>query len=353
MTFRVEVLRTTHVLSCAFGGGTFSGADAQAAGITRQQLRSAVRAGAVHHLRRGTYSLCSGHLARACLAVRDLHDRGVLAAIGARTAGDLWGVGAFGSRGPLSESLPTVLMGRDGPMREGERYGVRFRVADLRAEQLTVLVPPGLADIGEAAITTPLRTALDVSREQGRCRISALTPLSLGLRAEFAWRGGWLTPGIPLQARAVHDVTDALQEEGLRRELLSDLRSVMHVVNGYGMYWTWKVLPDVEPRLETVLEVVAWGRLTATDLPRPVPQATVFGASGRAYRADFLIGGRVIVEVDRSGKYSQTTPWEEKQRQSDLEAAGYWVVRCTWDELIHRPGHVVRRICLALERSAA
>ena len=50
-------------------------------------------------------------------------------------------------------------------------------------------------------------------------------------------------------------------------------------------------------------------------------------------------------------KYADQTPWQEKQRQSDLEAAGYWVVRCTWEELIHRPHEVIKRIALALLRA--
>lgn len=242
-------------------------------------------------------------------------------------------------------------MERGGPTREGARYGVRFRVADFTAEQLTVVVPPG--ETGEVPITTPMRTALDIAREQGRCRVSALTPLSLGLRAHFAWERGWLTPGVPLWAEATHRVTEALQDLRLRERLRRELRAMMFGVNAYGMHWPWKVLPDVEPLLETVLEAVAWGRFTRAALPRPVPQATVFGASGRAYRADFLLAGRVIVEVDGAGKYSETTPWLEKQRQSDLEAAGFWVVRCTWEELLHHPERVIHRILLALARSAA
>ena len=91
--------------------------------------------------------------------------------------------------------------------------------------------------------------------------------------------------------------------------------------------------------------------LTASDLPRAEPQRVIAGRSGKGYRVDFLIAGRVILEADGAVKYGDVTPWEEKQRQSDLEAAGYWVVRCTWEELIHRPYEVLKRIEVALARS--
>lgn len=124
-------------------------------------------------------------------------------------------------------------------------------------------------------------------------------------------------------------------------------------VNGHGMRWVRRVLGDVEPLLESWLECVAWAVLTTAPLPRPQPQAWVRGASGRWLRSDFLIGDKVLLEVDGAGKYAEQSPWQEKQRQADLEAAGYWVVRCTWAELLHHPERVIARIQLALERSAA
>jgi very-short-patch-repair endonuclease len=117
------------------------------------------------------------------------------------------------------------------------------------------------------------------------------------------------------------------------------------------MLWVRRVAADVEPLLETALEGIAWAVLTASDLPRAEPQRVIAGRSGKRYRVDFLIAGRVILEADGAVKYGAITPWQEKQRQSDLEAAGYWVVRCTWEELINRPHEVLARIEVALARS--
>jgi very-short-patch-repair endonuclease len=116
------------------------------------------------------------------------------------------------------------------------------------------------------------------------------------------------------------------------------------------MKWFYDVLPYVEPLVETALEAIAWAVITDACVPRPRPQEWVHGASGRRYRVDFLIGDRVILEADGAVKYADQSPWQEKQRQSDLEAAGYWVVRCTWEELIHRPHEVLARIARALIR---
>lgn len=166
------------------------------------------------------------------------------------------------------------------------------------------------------------------------------------MRAETAWGLGGDRP-----AEALETTDFLLGNPRVREELFADLADMVGRVNGYGMKWVRRVLADVEPLLETALEGLAWSAFTATDLPRPRPQVWVRGASGKRYRADFLIAGVVIVEADGAVKYSGLTPWQEKQRQHDLEAAGFWVVRCTWEELLHRPHEVIARIWLALDRA--
>jgi hypothetical protein len=148
------------------------------------------------------------------------------------------------------------------------------------------------------------------------------------------------------------EVTTAAERPDVRHETLTQLHRIASKVNSHGMRWFYAVLADVEPSLETALEGLAWSAFTESTIPRPRPQVWVKGRSGRAYRVDFLVGERVIVEADGADKYSDQTPWLEKQRQSDLEAAGYWVVRCTWEELLHRPHEVLARIRHALRQCA-
>ncbi|MFM9135559.1 MAG: DUF559 domain-containing protein [bacterium] len=108
-------------------------------------------------------------------------------------------------------------------------------------------------------------------------------------------------------------------------------------------------LAHADPRLETALESVSWARFVEAGIDLPQPQASVRGASGTLWRADFLFGARLIGECDGAIKYRDgMSLWHEKKRQSDLEAAGYVVVRWTWEEIVHRPGAVLVRIAIAL-----
>ena len=342
-----EVRRTLTMLEDAFGANTFTTRDASECGVSTDRLASAVRAGALIRLARGLYSLAPGPLDAARSVVERLRSIGIPSAVGECTVGVCWGVAAIGARSPLPEAPATVMVPREAcdqvGVRLGSRSGVRMVAADL--------APQDVMDWDGLPVTTPLRTGLDIARRHGRSRASALVPLCSGARMEIAVRSG-LVPLESLHVRPIaQEITERARASDVRRSVLADLREMAHRVSAHGMRWTWPVLPDVEPLVETALEGLAWAHLTGSSLPRPRPQEWVRGASGRKYRADFLIGDRVILECDGAVKYSEQTPWQEKQRQSDLEAAGYWVVRCTWEELIHRPHEVIKRIARALIRA--
>jgi hypothetical protein len=318
---------------------TFTVGQAAEHGLSRRRLARAADAGALHRVARGTYALHGEPLDLARHHMGRLQRRGIDAVLGGTSAASIWGVPAFGSDAPLPEPPLTILVPREAGVRQGSRHGLRLRVADLS--------PTDVTSVAGVPITRPLRTGVDLAREFGRCRASALIPLSGGVRAEAALSLSGDGPVSP------HDVTHHLTIDAeLRRRLLAELDDVLARVNSRGMAWVRQVIADVEPLLESVLEGIAWSVLTVANLPRPHPQAWVAGRSGRRYRVDFLFDRRVILEADGAVKYADRTPWEEKQRQSDLEAAGYWVVRCSWEEIIHRPHEVIARICLALGRSA-
>ena len=328
-----------HVIESFAGRAPFTVADAAGRGISPERLARAVRAGELNRITRGTYALRDEPMDLARYHLSRLAKRGVPGVIGSAHVADRWGVATFGSVGAVSAAPLTILVPPESDVRRGTRYGVRIRAAQID--------PADVRMVDGVPMTGPLRTGLDVARDTGRCRSSALVPLSSGVRAELAWALGGDGPA------GTREVTDCLHAHPrVREELLSALAEMASRVNGYGMKWVRRVLADVEPLLETGLEGLAWSVLTATDLPRPQPQVWLRGASGRRYRVDFLIAGVVIVEADGAVKYSGLAPWEEKKRQHDLEAAGYWVVRCTWEELLHRPHEVIARIRLALERAA-
>lgn len=327
-----------------FGAQAFTTELATTAGVSRSSLFTATRAGTIRRERRGIYSSGDDDYALARRLIEDLAGRGIRAAIGGRSAADLWGIPVFGHQGALPPASLTLIVARGAGVRQGTRSGLRIRVGDLSEEHILHVDPlTRCASDSGVAITTPLRTGLDVVRDVGRSRASALVPLCGALRAHI--RLHVVASDAPDAA-----VTEAARSTELRDALLVQLRYIAQGVNAHGMKWFYDVLPDAEPLVETALEGLAWVHLTESALPRPRPQEWVHGASGRRYRVDFLIGDRVILEADGAVKYAHQSLWQEKQRQSDLEAAGYWVVRCTWEELIHRPLDVIERITRTLIR---
>lgn len=344
-----DLLVTRAEAYAVFGDEPFSAADAMSVGISSHRLVKAARAGVLQRLRRGVYSVRGDALERARERISQLAARGIPACLGERSAADVWGIPQFGADGPLESAPLTLLVPRGRASRRGSRAGWRLREADL--DPRDVVVHHGVP------ITTPLRTGLDVARHLGRSRRAALIPLCGGMRAEIVLRRLGVEAFVddlsaPLKL-GDQWITEAARDASVREEMTRDLARMVATVNRHRMRRVSEALHHVEPLLESWLEGVAWADLTASDLPPAIPQAWVRGASGRWLRGDFLIDGRVILEVDGATKYASQTPWEEKQRQSDLEAAGYWVVRCTWEELRRHPERVLARVRLALARSHA
>ncbi|MGA1481035.1 MAG: DUF559 domain-containing protein [Candidatus Nanopelagicales bacterium] len=321
----------SHLVAALPQASTFTTHEAEMLGVPRQRLARAANSGRLHRVARGHYVVRDDSLAQARHHIDRLQRRGIPAVLGSISAARFWAIPVFGSTGPIADAVLTLLVPRGLGIRQGTRHGLRLAVADLS--------PADVFSTEGVPMTRPLRTGLDVARDVGRCRASALIPLSGGMRAEGAML---MSTG---RAASALEVTERfLRDEELLLRLHAELREMTERVNSRGMTWVRRVIDDVEPLLETALEGLAWAAITAAGLANARPQQWVFGRSGRRYRVDFLIGGNVVLEADGSGKYSEQTPWQEKQRQSDLEAAGYWVVRCTWDEIHHRPQEVIARI---------
>lgn len=101
---------------------------------------------------------------------------------------------------------------------------------------------------------------------------------------------------------------------------------------------------------ESPLESQARLVFAAADLPRPLQQATIRRRGRFLARVDFLWPeAMLIVEVDGLEKYGEPGALQrEKERQNDLVAEGFVVLRFTWADIVHRSPMVVTRIAHAL-----
>ncbi len=78
-------------------------------------------------------------------------------------------------------------------------------------------------------------------------------------------------------------------------------------------------------------------------------------AGGRAYVLDLAFEReRITVEVDSRAFHTDADAFQrDRTRQNDLVAAGWTVLRFTWEDIVDRPADVVRRIRGILARRAA
>lgn len=119
-----------------------------------------------------------------------------------------------------------------------------------------------------------------------------------------------------------------------------------------------RVVERVDPRSESPGESLARWEILEQGLPTPDLQVEVRTSHG-TYRLDLAWRqAKVALEFDGFVKYSGTygsaadVVFAEKKRQDALEAAGWLVVRITWDDLA-RPEPWLTRLAAALRTRAA
>ena len=328
------------MLAAHFGSLPFSGGMASEAGISRQQLRTAHALGHVRRLHRGIYVLsCApdfgdSAVARAKAALMAID--GVRAAVAGVVAGQLHGLPHVAPRG-VAARQPKVEIMVAAPFtpRCGYRSidSVVRRVEDF---------PADIESIDGIPVTSLLHTAIDVARMgrriPGRPRAQALlVPEALVPLDAATFRLGARTPA---------EAAELVKAMRNRFRHCPGIRSVDEIVD------------MLDPLAETALESWSRGHMAACCVPRPLTQQTIVGVDGVPYRVDFCWPEyRVIGEADGLGKYGDTpeefrkAKEKELTRQRALEAAGWIVVRWTWDELAADPMAVMRRILQALHRA--
>ena len=165
-------------------------------------------------------------------------------------------------------------------------------------------------------------------------------------------------------ARIVHPLRlDRLVDAGLARKLfeLEPLRERARAMARSGRKGTVSLRAALERRkpghvaLESELEAELFNLLDARGMPLPTRQRTVGGNRAPAGRVDFVyLDQRLVVEADSRTHHSQLTDWEaDRERDLQLLAAGWRIVRVTWWQIKERPRLVVDAITNALAVSDA
>lgn len=339
MSPRATTKRTATLLSARFGDQPFSLDEATYIVGGARQLRNAVAAGLILRLRRGWYVSASAaspamesadssplrHLqvhASLRMALERLRDRGVEPVRGGDDASNYWGLHLLGQPGP-----PMLLVPPESGVRPGIQGGVLIRHAELPPDHVTV------AEDG-TRITTRIRTGIDCARS--RDPLAAFMVLNSAVRESIR---DVCPSRLALDAR---EITRLASEQEMRQRLEALMRVTLAETRGRGLAVVRAVLHLMEPRLETALESLSWWRFDEAEMPLPVPQQWVVGASGREYRVDFDADG-VVGEADGSVKYAtRQDVWAEKTRQSDIELGGRPVVRWVWQDMWRRPHVVIR-----------
>ena len=322
-----------------FGASEFTTAQAEQVGVSPRRLAIAADAGLIVRLRRGLY-VAPGQVpasttdeglvvAEAGIVIArhraaQLRSRGIAASVSDESAASTWGLPH------RSSAAPSLRVPDSAAVHLGTRHGVRIRHGS--ADDVVLF--------NDVPLTSPLATARDICRGLPRYRAVALFGLAQRRQAEWL-----LAADDRLEAG---DLTQALTDADLRTHVS---QAMHHLLSGSLRHQQWNASAD--PRPETYLEAISWGRFTGWRLGDMQPQAWVHGASGRRYRVDVLIDG-IAGEADGAVKYGQKdTLWKEKLRQEDIEGGGTPVVRWTYAEAEHRPHLLLARWRAALHRHAA
>lgn len=320
----------------ALGPGPWDREQLRSHGWSDGRLDRAVARGDIVRIRRGLYGVTDPERVAQQLAIPYDSHRARLAGF----ARSLSGTAAF-SHGSAARKLGlwdpfprSALVHATEPGRSGRTDGVlRVHGAALPAEHV--------AEVDGLRCTTVPRTAVDLAR--GSDLPAALVVMDSAMRL--------------LLARRIPDLTRRLRSDSVGRDAVEEARASLRAAGEFVRGWPGgrtvaAAVDAADPRSESPFESWSRGWMLAVGLPAPELNVVVRGRSGRVYVGDFVWGEeRVIGEADGVGKYGRTGPEirsalrAERERQSDLEADGWRVVRWVTGD----PGaQIVARVSRAL-----
>lgn len=332
------------LLLSAFGAHPFRRSDALALGLTLGQFRAVCARQLVCRLSRDVY-------VAQVEPTTDVNEPTGLQAVRAATA-RLSGLRfvVAGRAAATLRNLPFVRPPGRGDGRQGvevllhrDDVGRCGRRKDGAIIRPVPRLPQDAESLFDIPVTSVAHTAIDLvrmgTRPCTRLRAQAL-PLPESL--------------VPLDAATRRLGAETPQQA---RELIAAYRPRFR--HAPGIRSVDSALEFIDPRSESPLESWARGYMLALGVPTPQLQHLLTGADGRTYRVDFCWPeARVIVEVDGLAKYGDT-PIEvrankrrEIERQRALEAAGWIVIRWTWDDLARDPWALMRHLNRLVTRAA-
>lgn len=138
----------------------------------------------------------------------------------------------------------------------------------------------------------------------------------------------------------------------------ADVERVLRVSSARGRNRALRALRLADPRSGSVLESLARVRLVVSGIEPPTPQLRVV-VNGRTRYLDFAWKELMLaLETDGRGKYTDYGPAEEavlaeRDREKELMAAGWMILRSDWSETVHHGRRLVERVRRAIEQRRA
>lgn len=328
-------------LADEFGALAFSGSEAANAGVSRRHLRTMLANGELQTTRRGLYVVSSQ------ISAAPPDDRKVSAAIAAvrsikgsvvshESAGALHGLATGRRKGqPVRNAKHVYLTVSGSHKKEGSIHTISgSRLTERDIEELAGL-----------PVTTIARTAVDIARMQGLP--DGIFAMDSALRLLIAKQIS--ESGLSI------DLREAVHDTGIVAEAKAQIKAVIETMRGWaGIGFARTCLNFGDPASESALESGSRFNLALLGVPQPLIGWPVYGYSGTLYWADFLWRERMVIgEADGAMKYATSDAARllaEKEREDDLRARGFEVVRWPWHEGIVRPMLMADKVMRKLNR---
>jgi hypothetical protein len=150
----------------------------------------------------------------------------------------------------------------------------------------------------------------------------------------------------------------ALAVDALRRGLFTadQLTAVVSAApQRHGLQRAWSVVRDISAGAHSEAEVRGHRLLKVVGIGGWVANVPVYDGDGLIGVVDLLFeSASLVVEIDGRAFHSDAQTFQrDRTRQNRLIAAGYTVLRFTWDDLVLRPDHLVQQIRAGLQRRRA